>query len=157
MRSAAWAWVSCAFAATPVDSMLDLVARAGRGATDLRGGHALPMDSAGLEHLGAQVASGLTHTARGPTWNPPRGLGVAQGMMSLAPLPVVNAKDMAWTPMCEQDFETHCPSGWTEQGPRCVAPASYGGSCETIFFRNMNVAMKSEWGRRCEVGWPCLR
>mmetsp|Transcript_81101 Transcript_81101/g.216635 ORF Transcript_81101/g.216635 Transcript_81101/m.216635 type:complete len:157 (-) Transcript_81101:63-533(-) len=156
MRSAVWVWVAFV-GATPVENMLDLVARAGRSAAELRGGDASSMDSAKLERLGTRVANGLANTARGPTWSPPGGLGVAQGMMALAPLPAGDTKETDRGAMCEQDFQSHCPSGWMEQGPRCMAPWTYGGSCETIFFRNMNAAMKSDWGRRCEVAWPCLR
>ena len=65
----------------------------------------------GTERLGTRVANGLANTARGPTWSPPGGLGVAQGMTALAPLPAGDTKETDRGAMCEQDFQSHCPSG----------------------------------------------
>jgi len=58
---------------------------------------------------------------------------------------------------CTESFEEPCPIGWhLDNEQQCVAPADYTGPCAPhAHLGSLSSVSKFEYGRACEVRWPC--
>mmetsp|Transcript_114312 Transcript_114312/g.319447 ORF Transcript_114312/g.319447 Transcript_114312/m.319447 type:complete len:124 (+) Transcript_114312:2-373(+) len=57
---------------------------------------------------------------------------------------------------CVEDFGAPCPATWAHMQHICIAPETYGGACRRVAnLTNMTLRQKQNYGRRCNVKFPC--
>jgi CPW-WPC domain-containing protein len=55
---------------------------------------------------------------------------------------------------CTRNYEG-CPEGFSADGAKCTAGASYAGPCGDADFTGFNANMLKRWGELCQASWPC--